>query len=104
MSVLSAIGHYILNIFKGIAGQLGENTAQFLESFANTDLGNLAIDAVTYVEGALQGASGVEKRDAAVAKLKADAATAGHDLSSFAVSTLNFLIETALQVVVAKGL
>jgi hypothetical protein len=104
MSVWSAIGNYIVGIFKGITGQLGETTATFLEAFAKTDLGNLAIDAVTYVEGALEGSAGTVKRDAAVAKLKTDAAAAGHDLSTFAASTLNFLIETALQVVVAKGI
>ena len=86
-----------------------------ITSFISTDLGALAVDAVEYVQAEfpvlLPGASTDEvkanslaKRDAAVAKLKADAATAGKDLSAFGQSTLIWFVETALQSVVAKGL
>lgn len=75
-----------------------------ITSFIKTDLGQLAIDAVEYVQANMPGATGIERRDAAVAKLKTDAATAGKDLSAFAKSTIIWFVETALQALVAKGL
>lgn len=102
MSVFGAIGSYFLTFFKAIAGQLGVKTAQFLESFVTEDLGKLAVDAVAFVGAEIPGASDVEKRDAAVAKLKTDAIAAGHDVENFATSTWNWLVETALQAV--KGM
>lgn len=97
MAFFGAIGSYFAGLFMAIIGQLGIKTAQFLKDFAEEDLGKSAIDAVEYVEASIPGAGGVEKRDAAVAKLKTDAAMAGHDITAFATSTLNWLIETALQ-------
>ncbi len=91
--------------FKGIFTKDAETKIEIgITSFIKTDLGLLAIDAVEYVQAAMPGATGPEKRDAAVAKLKTDAATAGKDLSAFAKSTIIWFVETALQAVVAKGL
>lgn len=99
MSILSAIGHYFEGLFKGLFGQLKTSVVTFLESFVKTDLGALAGDAVAYVESALPGTAETDtaKRDAAKAKFIADAKTAGHDISAFGESILNFLIETAYQ-------
>ena len=98
------------DFFKGLFGFLGfdKSTAAKIEigvtAFVKTDIGQLAVDAVDYVEAKLAGASGAEKRDAAIAKLKEDATAAGKNLSAFAKSTVNWFIETALQSIVAKGL
>lgn len=73
-------------------------------TFVMSDVGALALDSVLYVKAALPGATSVELRDAAKAKLKADAATAGHDLSTMSGSFLNWAIETALQYALSKGL
>jgi hypothetical protein len=90
--------------FLGFTAQDAQKIEIGVTTFVKTDLGLLAVDAVEYVEAALPGAAGVDKRDAAIAKLKADAATAGKDLSAFAKSTLIWFVETALQFVVSKGL
>ena len=104
----NAFTSFFSSIWGGIKGIFTPAQEQKIEigvtAFVETDLGALAVDAVQFVEASLPGATGTEKRDAAVAKLKADAATAGKDLSAFALSTLNWFIETALQFVVAKSL
>jgi len=97
MSIFGAIGHWFESLWKGISGQLKTNIEAFLRSFVADDLGALALDAVVFIQSEMPGAADVAKRDAAVAKFVADAATAGHDLATFAVSTLNWFIETELQ-------
>jgi hypothetical protein len=102
-NIFTAIGGFFVKLFKGIFNSDEAKTIEAnLIAFVKTDVGALAIDAVEYVEVALPNGGSTEKRDAAVAKLKADALTAGKDLSALAVSTLNWFIETALQAVVAK--
>lgn len=93
----AAIGHYFENFFKGLFGQLKITVTAFLKDFVKEDLGKIAVDAVAYVEATLEGASGLEKRDAAVLKLTSDAVAAGVDVAKFAKSTLIFFVETALQ-------
>lgn len=93
----SAVLHYFENFFRALAGQLKITVTTFLKDFVKEDLGKLAVDAVEYVESSLEGATGIEKRDAAVAKLIADATAAGVDLTKFAKSTLIFFVESALQ-------
>jgi hypothetical protein len=95
---------FFVNLFKGI---FDSSSAKAIEAnivtFVKTDVGALAVDAVEYVEAALPGSSSADKRAAAVAKLKTDAAAAGKDLTSLAESTLNWFVETALQAVLAKA-
>lgn len=80
--------------FKGIFTKDAETKIEIgITSFVKTDLGQLALDAVEYVQAALPGVTGPEKRDAAVAKLKEDAATAGKDLSAFAKSTIIWFVD-----------
>lgn len=102
MNPFSIVGRYLFTILKAIGGQVGVKLLDFLRSFVKDQLGVLATDAVNYAEASMPGASGTEKRDAAVAKLKEDLAAAGKDVSSFSVSTLNFAVEAALQAVLAS--
>jgi hypothetical protein len=99
MSFLSAIGHYFEALGKSLLGQLKVSVQTFLQSFVVTDLGKLAIDAVTYAEDTVKptGADSVAIRDAAIAKFKTDAAAAGHDIAAFGQSLLVFLVESAYQ-------
>lgn len=103
MSIWSAIGGFFVNLFKGIFSASEAKTIESnLVNFVKTDVGALAVDAVEYVAASMPSADGVAKRDAAVAKLKVDAKTAGKDISSLATSMLNLFIEMALQAVLAK--
>jgi hypothetical protein len=101
MNPLTPIGHYLLNVLKALSGQLAIKTEAFLRQFVKDDISKLAIDAVVFVQSSMPNADGDSKRTAAVAKLKADLAAAGHDVESFALSTLHWLVETALQSVLA---
>jgi len=101
MSVLGAIGTYFKKIGLSLIGQLKASVASFLNDFVKDDLGALAVDAVNFAEASLPNAAGSDKKEAAIAKLKEDAGKAGHDLTTFGGSVLNFLIETALQAVLA---
>jgi hypothetical protein len=101
MNPFPIIGHYLANFLKALAGKLGASVKQYLDSFVKERLGTLAVDAVNYVEATLQGATGVQKRDAAVDKLTQDATAAGIDLTGYAKSTLIFLVETAVQAVLS---
>ena len=100
MNPLSPVLHYLVNILKALGGQLAAKTVDFLKQFVKEDVGKLALDVIKVVEAEMPDADGVAKRDAAVKLLKADLATAGHDVESFALSTLNWLVESALQAVV----
>lgn len=99
MRFISALGHYFENLGKSLFGQLKVSVQTFLQQFIITDLGKLAIDAVSYAEAAVKpgAADSVAIRDAAVAKFKADALAAGHDVEAFGQSLLIFLIESAYQ-------
>lgn len=101
MSVLGAVGTYFKKLGLSIIGQLKSSVASFLNDFVKDDLGTLAVDAVNFAEASLPNAGGADKKAAAIAKLKEDAAKAGHDLETFGQSVLNFLVETALQAVLA---
>jgi hypothetical protein len=100
MNPFSPVVHYLLNVLKALGGQLAVKTEAFLKQFAVEDVGKLAIDAVTLIQSTMPDVDGPTKRDAAVAQFKADLATAGHDVEKFATSTLNWMIETALQTVI----
>lgn len=101
MSPFAPVAHYLFNVLKALGGQLKIKLIDFLKSFTRDHLGQLAVDAVNAVELSMPNASGTEKRDAAVANLKQDLATAGYDVKTFALSTLNFAVEAALQSVLA---
>lgn len=96
-SVWSGIGSYFLNIFKSLIGRLGPVISQFLHDFVAEDLGKIALDAVAWVSATMQGANDVTARDAAVAQFKIDAAAAGHDITTFGASLLNFFVEAGYQ-------
>lgn len=99
--IFSAIGHFFLSFFTALFGaDLAHSLASSLESLAKDSVGKLAIDAVQWVEAELPGTTdATAKRDAAVAKLKEDLATAGHSLETFGLSVLNMLVELAVQYV-----
>jgi glycerol-3-phosphate cytidylyltransferase-like family protein len=103
MNIFAAIGHFFASVFKGIFSSAEAKTFENnVIEFVKTDIGALAVDAVEYVRVALPNGGSVEKRDAAVAKLKADAIAAGKDITGVAESALNTFIELALQFVLAK--
>jgi len=99
MNPFAPIAHYLLNILRAVGGQLAVKTETFLKQFVKEDVAKLAIDAVTVIQSEMPDADGTVKRDAAVAQLKSDLASVGHDVQTFALSTLNWLVETALQAV-----
>ena len=102
MNPFYAVKNYLFGILKALGAQLKVDTQAFLKSFVKDSLGKLAIDAVLLIQSAMPNADGTTKRDAAVAQLKADTKAAGYDVESFALSTLNWLVETALQSVLAS--
>lgn len=99
--VFGAVGHWFESFWKGISGQLQISLESFLKSFVQDDLGKLAVDAVNYAQTfpGFAASTDIEKRNAAKSKLKTDLEAAGHDITKFTESLLNFLIETALQAV-----
>lgn len=99
MNPFPFVGRYLLNILKAIGGQLKVKLIDYLKTFTKDHLGQLAVDAVQAIEAQMPNASGTEKRDAAVSRLKADLQSAGYDLKNFGLSTLNFAVESALQAI-----
>lgn len=97
---LNGIGNYFKNLGLSLFGQLKVSVAQFLNSFIQQDLGKMAIDAVQYA-ATLTDKSGADKQAAAKQKLTDDLKAAGHDVTQFGESILNFLIESAYQAVLA---
>lgn len=98
--VLSKVSDFLFGVFSKIVGEsLAKSLSVSLTDLAKDDVGKLAIDAVEYVQSNIPGAGSTEKRDAAKAKLIADAKAAGHDLASFGESFLNLLVELAVQYV-----
>jgi len=91
---------YLSGVLKALGGQLKVKLIDWLKSYAVDELGILAIDAVNYAN-TLIGSAGDEKKAAAKSKLLADLKAAGKDVESFSESLLNFLIESALQAVLA---
>jgi hypothetical protein len=105
LNPIAVIEGFFVGLFKGIFDSgSAKQIEQSVVAFVKTDVGALAVDAVEFVASEMPGTDGVAKRDAAVAKLKTDAAAAGKDLSALAESTLNWFVETALQYVVTKGI
>jgi hypothetical protein len=103
MSIFNSIGSYFKALGLSLFGQLKASIASFLNDFVKDDLGKLAVDAVTYVNDSMPNSPSNDKRDAAKAKLIADLKAAGHDVSVFGESVLNFLIEAAVQAVLAAA-
>lgn len=101
MSFWTAFGGYFLNFFKALLGQLGVKISQFVHDFVQEDLGKIALDAVAWIAATTDTTSTPEAkvaaRDAAIAKFKADAVAAGHDVEAFGAGLFNFIIETAFQ-------
>lgn len=92
--------HSLVGFFEGIFGStLSKQIATTINDLAKDDLGKLAIAAVEYVATLPPFSTDVEKRDAAKAKLVADAQAAGQDLLNVGDSVLNMLIELAVQYV-----
>lgn len=82
------------NIFVKIFGQqVADEFATTVKAIVATDLGTLAIDAVTYIEATSPTLGSTAKRDAAAAKLTADASSKGVALLD---SVANLLIEIAV--------
>jgi len=102
MDLLSGIGSYFKNLGLSLLGQLKVNVAAFLNSFIKDDLGKLAVDAVAYAS-TLTDKSGEDKKAAAKAKFLEDAKAAGHDITNFTESVLNFLIEAGYQALLAAA-
>ena len=92
--VLDAIGGYFGGVFKGLIGQAAVTLEKAVVEFIKTDVGQLALDAVTYAS-TLTGQSNQQLRDTARAKLIADLKAAGKDAATIAESQLNLFIEMA---------
>lgn len=112
-TILSAIGHFFVGAFTKALPALEDSAKAELTSvegsvvaFAKTDLGKLAIDAVTYAS-TLSGGTDDTMRTAAKTKFIADAKTAGHDLSTIGLGIVDWMIQTAytfsVNVVTAAG-
>jgi hypothetical protein len=100
-TILAAIGHFFTGAFTKVLPAL-ETAAQAelstveasLVTFATTDLGKLAIDAVS-AASALSGGTNSTMFAAAKAQFIADAKTAGHDLSTIGLGVVDWMIQTA---------
>ena len=93
-SVLDAIGGYFSGVFKGLIGHAAVSLEAAVVEFVKTDVGHLALDAVSYAS-TLTGQSNQQLRDAARTKLIADLKAAGKDAATIAESQLNLFIEMA---------
>lgn len=94
---------YLKTFFLALFGLVKANVLSYLKDFAKNQLGVLATDAVQFAEAALPNAGGAEKLAAAKEKFLTDATAAGIDLSKFGASMVNFLLESALQKVLADA-
>jgi hypothetical protein len=97
-SILPALGKFFAGIFtKNLpsleAAAVAElaSVEQSIIVFAKTDLGKLAIDAVSLATGA----TNADKFAAAKALFIADAKTAGHDLTVMGSGVVDWMIQTA---------
>ncbi|HEY6018473.1 MAG TPA: hypothetical protein VIY48_00800 [Candidatus Paceibacterota bacterium] len=103
-AITKSIGGFFVNLFEDIftSGQ-AKTIEGNIEAFVKTDIGELALDAVAYVNTKMPGSPSADKQAAARDKLVSDAKASGKDLSSLATSTLNWFVETALQALLAKA-
>lgn len=98
-SVWSKIGHFLKGLevdvsdlfVKLFGADAAHNFAAAAESIIKTDLGKIAMEAVTEAQAL---AAGVDKRAAAFTKIVSTATAAGLDVKD---SIVNLLIELALQ-------
>lgn len=100
-TILTSIGHFFAGAFTKALPAL-ETAAKTeltavetsLVTFAKSDLGKLAIDAVS-VASALPGGTNSAMFAAAKTQFLADAKTAGHDLSTIGLGVADWMIQTA---------
>lgn len=92
-SILPFLGHYFVGLWSAFLGAEAKTIEQGIVSFVKTDVGKIAVDAVSAVNP--QVLTNAAKRDAAVALLKADLVTAGKDITTLAESDFNLFIEMA---------
>lgn len=100
-AILPAIGHFFVGIFEKAVPTLEAaaktefaNVEQSVIAFAASDLGKLAVDAVT-AASALSSGNDDAAFAAAKAQFIADAKTAGHDLSTIGKGIVDWMIQTA---------
>lgn len=100
-SILPAIGHFFVGIFEKAIPSLesaAKSELAIVESsvttFAKTDLGKLAIDAVS-AASALPGGTNSTMFAAAKAQFITDAKAAGHDLGTIGLGIVDWMIQTA---------
>ena len=89
-----AVAHFFEGFLQNIIGSAeGKAVETGIQAFVKTDVGALTIDAIQYASTLPAGKGAVELRDAAKAKLVADAKTAGKDLGALGEGLLNLFIE-----------
>jgi hypothetical protein len=100
-TILAAVGHFFVGAFtKALPALTADAKAELttvegsLVAFAKTDLGKLAIDAVTAASAVPNGTNSAMFA-AAKAQFLADAKTAGHDLSTIGLGVADWMIQTA---------
>lgn len=91
--VLTAAEGFFKGLFADLIGAAAEPLETAVVGFVKTDVGQLAVDSVQYASTLI--GDNPTLKAAAVAKLKADLATAGKDITTIAESTLNLFIELA---------
>lgn len=103
-TILSAVAHFFTGAFtKALPALEASAKAELttveasLVAFAKTDLGKLAIDAVS-VASALPGGTSSSMFAAAKTQFIADAETAGHDLKTIGLGVVDWMIQTAYTV------
>lgn len=101
-SILPAIGHFFVGVFTSVFPGLEAAAKTELTSietsvinFAKTDLGKLAIDAVSFASALPSGTTDDAAFEAAKTKFVADAKVAGHDLSTIGKGIVDWMIQTA---------
>lgn len=100
-TVLSAVSHFFTGAFtKALPALEASAKAELatvetsLSTFAKTDLGKLAIDAVA-VASALPGGTASTMFAAAKSGFIADATTAGYDLGAIGLGVVDWMVQTA---------
>lgn len=100
-SIVTSIGHFFVGIFAKALPSLEAsvkaelvNVEVSITGFAATDLGKLAIDAVS-AASTLPAGTNSAMFAAAKAQFIADAKTAGHDLETIGLGVVDWMIQTA---------
>lgn len=94
-TILQGAEKYFVGLGEALIGsQAAKNLEASIVGFVKDDIGAVAVDAVNYAS-TLPDTTDDGKRAAAVAKLKSDLSTAGHDITTIAESTFNLFIEMA---------